>query len=137
MIENIEISFRKYFAREIKIEHKLPNNHAACRKWMPRCSYVVACMVCYEKILLVTSLIVTPYAAAEVEPRNSCGRSHNVDRGRMYLYENKRCTCVCEISLVSNRLDFPAFPAKYSLSRKILLIRFIFRNVNMTNVINL
>lgn len=118
MIEKHEISFRKHFAREIKIEHKWPDNHAACRKSMTRCSYVAARMVCYEKILLVTSLV-TLQAAAEVEPRNSCGRSHNADRGRMYLYENKRCTCVCEISLVSNWLGFLVFVAKYSLSRKI------------------
>jgi len=82
----------------MKIEHKWSNNHAACKKSMPRRSYVVARMVCYlkeiEKILVVTTLAVTPRAAAEVMPRNSCGRSHNIDRGRMHLYENKRRICV-------------------------------------------
>lgn len=75
-------------------------------------------MVCYEKIPVVTSLVVTPRAAAEVGPRNSCGQSHNADRGRMHLYENKRRTC--EISLGPSRLDFLAFPTKYSLLSKIV-----------------
>lgn len=86
-----------------------------------RCSYVVARMVCYEKILIVTSLVVTPRAAAEVESRNSCGRSHNTDRGRDAFIPTKIkdvYACIREISLISSRLSFLAFPAKYSLSRK-------------------
>lgn len=108
------LSFRDWFVKEMKIEHKWDitiARHAENRDASEFHSYAVARMVCYEKIS-VTSLVVTHIGGSGSggnRPRNLCGRSQRAPIGCIDTKIKDVCTYTRNFNRAS-LIGLPGFP---------------------------